>query len=561
LKQQLFKQYFDIVRRWFWLILLMTLVAGATTYWMEQQQPPVYEARVQLIIGPGVESPNPDLNGLRASGQLLQTYAALVTVRPILQTIISNLELDITPSKLEDNIQVKPNQETQILTIYVQAGSEAQAAAIANAIADILVQLSPSGAENTQAQLKDQMRNQAGKVEDLITVAEDMITQLEATLQITNNAEQQRQLMSQISEERNHLSESHRTLAMLYELIQEASINQIRIIEPATGAKVVDTQFQLKMLISVIAGLVLGLVIALGFEYLDTTIKTSEELALLNPTIFSETIAKHKTLKGIGQKRLVVEALPNSDAAENYRILGVKLLSKYKVNPLKENAGPEDEVDPNLTAAPAKPLRSILISSMQVNDDTSEVAANLAVVLAQTGQRVILVDAYLQRPTVGQIFGIVERGGLTTALTTESVFTQLAPIEWMPGLSILPAGPVPSNPFELLASSRMSKLIEQLQNQADIVIITASSLSSSANSLTLTSIVDGVMIVARQGRTDEATVKRAMTSLEMLKANTVGIILDSNESSCRTRSFWRTRGSTSKVGPVSESKPVSLASS
>jgi capsular exopolysaccharide synthesis family protein len=197
--------------------------------------------------------------------------------------------------------------------------------------------------------------------------------------------------------------------------------------------------------------------------------------------------------------------MPTSRVAEAYRLLSTKLLFS----------------NPNTPA-----LHSILISSAQGEDNTSEIAANMAVTLAQTGTRVILVDADLRRPAIAQLFDIADGRSLTDVLAKPSEPTELTTFDWAPGLSVLPGDPVPSNAFELLASPRMVTLIEQLKGQADILIIAAAPLLSHADSLILASHVDGVLFVARKGLIRRKMINNAMEHLRSLGAHVVGIVFN-----------------------------------
>jgi non-specific protein-tyrosine kinase len=248
----------------------------------------------------------------------------------------------------------------------------------------------------------------------------------------------------------------------------------------------------------------------LAFEFFDDTIKTTSEVAQTTGVPLLGAIARHKALSGAGRERLIVQALPESRAAENYRVLGTKLL---------------------FSNGAAGRLRSALLSSAQMSEDTGEIAANLAVVLAQTGSRVVLVDANLYNPSIGQLFGIADRlGGLTDVLTRQAKTPKLTAVDWAPGLSVLPSGPVSYDSFSLLSSSRMVELLEQLEGQADIVIITASPLLSFADSLILASRVDGVVLLARSGKTRRDVINDVIKNLRSLNAHVVGTVFDYNRS-------------------------------
>ena len=400
---QLEHRHFNIVgiiRRWLWLLILTTLIAGLAAYWITEQQPVVYEASARLVVGPGIDSPSPDLNSLRTGGQLMQTYAQLATTRPVLRSIIDELELNVLPIELMENIRIVSNEETQILTIFVQSEDKGQAIAVANKIAETLVRMSPSGADSPAIQLNLQMRGAADKLTQDILSIERSIEDLEVKFAVATDLEERRLLLDELTKERSRLTDTNRALATLYDSLSNATTNQVKIVETAAFGYELDAQARLKILIGAVAGLVLGVVLVLAFEYFDETIKSSEQLGQVTGVPVLGAIARHRGLRGSGRDRLAVLALPESRAAETYRMLGTKVLFSN---------GRGDGRS-----------RSILLSSgsAQISEDTGETAANLAVILAQTGNRVILVDANLQRPTIAQLFGIEDRlGGLTDVLT------------------------------------------------------------------------------------------------------------------------------------------------
>jgi Mrp family chromosome partitioning ATPase len=163
----------------------------------------------------------------------------------------------------------------------------------------------------------------------------------------------------------------------------------------------------------------------------------------------------------------------------------------------------------------------------------------VAVVLAQTGRRVILVDTHLHESTIAKLFGMDQRLGLADILTGRTETLDLTPIDWLPYLSVVPSGLAPSNTFELLASTRMADLIEELESQADIVIIAAAPLLSYADSLVLASRVDEVLIVARSGQTHRATIGDVVKSLTSLNAYVAGAVLDYNQPPHQLALLWR----------------------
>lgn len=272
------QKIFTIVRSYLWLFVGAIVVASLTTFLFVRSQPALYEAKTLLIIGPGVDNPSPALNSLRIGGQLMQTYAEMVETRPFLETIDKDLELKMDLRELGEMIEVRTNEDTRILSIYVQHEDPEKAIAIANAAANTLVGLSPSR-ENNLAPLRDRMASQTTLLEQIILDAEASIAQLEEDLLTLDSKEvtgaevaqkdvleEQNLIIKQLADERGRLSDSLRTLAIYYELIQEVSTNQVNIIEPSVVALSVNQYSLMKVAISGVAGLVFAVVAVLIVE-------------------------------------------------------------------------------------------------------------------------------------------------------------------------------------------------------------------------------------------------------------------------------------------------------
>jgi Mrp family chromosome partitioning ATPase len=322
-------------------------------------------------------------------------------------------------------------------------------------------------------------------------------------------------------------------------------------------------------MMAALAGLILTLTLVLAYEYFDDTIRKVTDLAYGVGIPILATIASHKRLQGRGRERFIVHAQPESRAAESYRVLSSKLLiSRFQSEVIKATPTHSQSASKagEQTVANESTLRSVVISGTQPNENVSEIAANLAILLAQTGHRIILVDAYLHQPSIHHLFGIPEQRGLADILllrnlTPKAMIKQLrnldtqatggngelvlssnfkadlhetaalVSVEWAPSLQILLSGAQPTNPFELLVSPHMADLIKSLEKQADLVIIAASPLLASADSLILASRTDGVVVVARSGKTRRDTIKEIVEALHSLNANILGAILDQHKRS------------------------------
>jgi capsular exopolysaccharide synthesis family protein len=176
-----------------------------------------------------------------------------------------------------------------------------------------------------------------------------------------------------------------------------------------------------------------------------------------------------------------------------------------------------------------KPIRSILVTSGTPGEGKSTIAANLAVAFAQTGASVCLIDGDLRRPMVAKLFGLDNWTGLTSALIGQAgLDTALRPTA-VPGLSVMTSGPIPPNPAELLGSGRMAKLIQELSERFEMVLVDTPPVLAVTDAAVLAPKVDGVLMVARAGQVARQQVARAKEALEAVKANVLGVVLDGVE--------------------------------
>lgn len=170
-------------------------------------------------------------------------------------------------------------------------------------------------------------------------------------------------------------------------------------------------------------------------------------------------------------------------------------------------------------------VKTLLVSSALPSEGKSTITANLAVVYAQQGKRVLLVDADLRRPTVAITFDVTDNHGLTNYLA--DVHSELGSIihhTRMDTLDVITSGPVPPNPAELLASARMTTLITQLRDHYDLVIFDVPPFLMVTDAQVLMSRMDGVAIVVSGGKTTKGALQRTSEILKIAEAPVVGFI-------------------------------------
>lgn len=206
---------------------------------------------------------------------------------------------------------------------------------------------------------------------------------------------------------------------------------------------------------------------------------------------------------------LIVEKQPKSIPAESYRTLRTNIqYSSFD-----------------------KEIKRILVTSAEPGEGKSTTAANLAVAFSQDEKKVLLIDCDLRKPSVHKQFRISNNIGLSDVVMDNSKLKK-AINKHNEYLDILPSGKIPPNPSELLGSKVMENLLDELQKEYDIIIIDTPPVQAVTDSQILSTKVDGVILVVRAERTKKDSVKFAKESLQKVKANIIGVVLNGGE---RTR--------------------------
>ncbi|MCL4237492.1 MAG: P-loop NTPase [Anaerolineae bacterium] len=503
------RSYYDVLRRWLWLLALTTLLAGAGSYALSSREPIRFTARAKLLVGPAVDSLNPEVNDLRAAAQLMEIYAVLPTMRPFLETIITNLGLDTSPGELESDITLTTDTTTQILTVRVDQDNRNQATLIANAIAGQLVAQSPaSNAQNVTAW--DQLQGQIARVEGTIASAEETLQRLGEELNRATTAEQRALISEQIRQERAYKAEAEKLLISLYSALQTTPNNRITIVEPAVRGRPIERQVSLKTTLGLLAGLIAGGALVLGAEYASDTVRSADDLRGVTGAPYLGGVV---TRSAPDRAAPVVLTHAGSSTTEGYRRLAMKFRFAER----------------------ALALNRLLVSDLHGDGSGGEVAANLAVVLAQLGDNVLLLDANIQSRTASRMFGVANKLGLAEWHSSDSAIADLLLPTDVEGLAILPAGMHTPDFFAIVASPRFASALTSLDDLADIVVIAAPPLGAITAATVLAARADRTVIVARSGHSHRQQVREAVDSLGEVDAQVAGIVLAKRARSLRRR--------------------------
>ena len=401
--------------------------------------------------------------------------------------------------------------------------------------ADLSTQFGPSYPKLAQlnnqlkeidSQLQAEMKKIASKVRG------QYMTALQRENMLHDALEKQKQEANKLNEsaiQYNLLKrdvETNRTLYEgLLEKLKQAGVsaglksNNFRIVDsarPPTGP--IEPNIPRNLLFAGVLGLATGVGLAFLLDGLDNTVRTTEQAHLISglAPLGMIPLGSKSAREGPNPKRLVIasskeavelvtQVRPQSQMAESYRALRTSLLLS------------------NLGAPP----KVIMVTSALPQEGKSTTSINVAVVLAQKGVRVLLIDADLRRPSIHKTLGMGPRSGLSNVLTGSTTLEQaITRTSILPNLYVLPAGTPPPNPAELLASSNMRDVLAKLREEYDHIVVDTPPSLSVTDAVVLSPRADAVVLVIRSGQTTKQALRRARDILTQVNAKVVGVLLN-----------------------------------
>lgn len=286
---------------------------------------------------------------------------------------------------------------------------------------------------------------------------------------------------------------------------QAAGEVQVRLALPAIKPREVSMPKWIIMIpLGIVAGAVVGLGLAFLLEFIDTSIKGPSDIArrvdlpLLGMVPHSDDLEEE-----IEDARLAFMEQPDSLISEAFR--QIRTCLRF--------------------SGPANQQRSLLVASPLPEDGRTTVAVNLAACCAQGGKSVLVVDANFRQPAIGDLFSECPEGGLSSVLVGQARWEELVH-ESQPGMHVLPAGVLPPNPAELLGSEQMRQLISEMTEKYDQVLIDSAPCLLVSDSLVLSTLVDGVIMVVRAGANTYGIVQRTRDVMQRVGSHIVGVVLN-----------------------------------
>lgn len=487
------------VRRWLPLLLLGPLLGGLAGYLLLREVPSVYEARVTLLVSQGSVTTTTGAEELRGAEQLARTYAEVVKTRGVLEEAAARVGLTVPFRELQQRVNARLVRDTQLLRISAEDTDPARAAQLANAVADVFI------AKNVEAQagrFASSRDNLARLVDSLRADVEARTRQIEE-LRVQPPSPARDAELARLQSELTGVQNSYSNTLRSYEELrvgEARGTTTLTVVEPAV---VPDESVRPRRLqtiaLAALAGLLAATALAALAHYLDDGLRGAERVT--NAT-------------GLP----ILGSIPRSDRGRNPSDIAARRRAEgYRLLLLNLQVATSDQQ-----------LRTLMIASGGIAEGKSVTAQNLALALADSGQRVILVDADLHRPTQSKLFNLPNRTGLSRLLLNPSepvtAALQQTSIE---NLEVLTAGQAQAwDAWALFSSKRLQDRLEELASLCDVVVFDTPPLLAQPDAALLASHVDGVLYLVDVTKSRGRTATQAIDVLRKSGARVIGAVLN-----------------------------------
>ncbi len=482
--------YLAILNRRKWVIVQTTLIVAVVAYFMSVRQDAVHQAGADVLLSrqnisnaiTGVTSPDV----YTASDRYAETQAGLARAPEVAERAVATARVDRSAGELLASSDVRPKSNADLLRFTVEDGDPRVATALANAYAEAFTTYKADLDTGQLATARQDIQQRLTELRRGGQAGTDLYDEL------LNSAQQLRTM----------------------ELLQTRNL----VVKPATGATQIAPTPMRNALLGAFLGLLLGLGIAFLWEALDKRVRTEEEIERrLGLSLLSRLPEPARKLQNQG--RLAMIDAPSDVYAEAVRRLRTNL----------EFANVDHGA------------RTIMITSAVEREGKSTTIANLAVAVARSGGNVALVDLDLRQPTIASYFSAEARPGITDValgraeLDDALVSVRLpVPLSASPSgngggalgrLRVLGAGPLPANPGEFVGTQTLARVLEQLRSDHDLVLIDAPPVLAVGDAMTLSSRVDGILVVTRLGTVDRRMLAELSRELDASPAGKLGFVV------------------------------------
>jgi non-specific protein-tyrosine kinase len=591
------RQYFYLVRKWAWLLILGALVGAAVAYFLSARQPALYQASTRVMVMRAPDTQIQEYSSVWSDIQLAKTYSQLITTGPVLSALSEKLGYTVSSGQ----IRATQVPDSFILDIVVRDYNPQRVAEIANSLVGVFIdynenllysrfnkseqtlqtqidQLSSQIqsmqqemnqiSEETVATQKQTVEEELSRLEVEIDRLKQAITAILPPTPIPRPGEIPEQIILSPNEQ-IALDDYQRQLDQVqsrYDLYTEIYLNLTVLGEPANLGGQNQQQAQIQNTLTLYQQIYTNLLNNLESVRLARLKGTPSVVQIEPAAVPGGPIAPQPMRAAMigaaigflltGAIAFLVEYLDDTlkTPEDVVRLLRLPVIGMIGEMPSQkgEKAGvyvaefPRSPITESFRtlrtnldfAAVDQPLKSILVTSANPSEGKSTIAANLAAVIAQGERKVILMDADLRKPSAHRLLKIPNRKGLSDVFRHQ-IDLENALVPWgdIP-MRVLPCGSVPPNPAELLGSEKMGEILQTLESLADIVIVDSPPFIV-ADPVSLAAKVDGVLLVLEPGGTHVDAAQAMLESIGRSGARILGVVL--NPISRRGASYYSGR--------------------
>lgn len=493
------QDYVRVLWRRRWIVVASTFVFGLLAFGLSSLQPKTYAANVKLLIQRPTASTlfDPSIQQRINTDLAAEIEQQFFNSQDVKRLARERLGYSASAS-------ASAGGRGSVLTVQAVDRDPARAADIANAFAQAYIDA------RRDATVRD-FAATAGAIQSRLAELDQQIAELDQ--QIAAAPDGGDNGSASLSTQREALANQKIALEKNLDQVQVGSqlggTGGPQILQSAsTPSSPVSPKPIRNLILGLLVGLLLGIAAAFALEYLDESIKGRADLeTATGGAPLLAIVPRLPDWKNTGEARLVSIEAPMSPPAEAYRTLRTSVQFADLKNP----------------------IRLLQITSPRAQDGKSTTATNLAVALARSGQRVILIDCDLRRPRAHDFFGLSNKVGFTSVLLGDAALTEA--VQSVPGidrLKILASGPIPPNPSELLGSKRTAELLQALRDACDVVVVDSPPVLPVADSLILSDLADAVILVVAVGSTTKREAHRAYELLTQVEAPVIGTVLNTS---------------------------------
>ncbi len=490
------REYFLLLRKWLWLLLIGAILGGAGAFIASYYQTPVYQAQAQVLVSQPPRDELTDL-GYLSGQQLIQTYARLMLTDQTLTETGDRLGYHINA----EAITVSQIRDTLILSVIVEDNSPYSAALFANMLIEIFAEQQYNIQTSRYAETKISLETNLEKQRLLVEENEQA---LEAVPNIEENEDERNRLGYSLSQSR----ETYATYLEKYEGIRIAEAQSFSLLATVDAAKPNLIPVRPLTVNNTILGAVVGLMLSGGIafliEYLDDTVKIIDDITRkidADITMIGQ-ITKIKELRSKDYKGVFVKNNPRSPVAESFRALRTNLEF----------------------ANASSPVKTLLVTSPGPGEGKSTVLVNLAMALKMGGKRVGVIDCDLRRPTIHKLFNI--RNGMGLSEYFRGRVNHIDIIQMVEeNLFVVTSGKLPPNPAELLTSDKMFEFIEKFSTVVDIILMDTPP-TMLTDPIALSARVDGAILIVEPRTTKIGAAQSALERLQQANARVLGVVFN-----------------------------------